>query len=344
MQRGGSGRGPRADRAPFAGADRRRHPLPVQARARRDGSRCAGVAPQSRQHPQARAHQAGRGRGQGARHPDSHRCERGLARPRDGRAARRHHAGGARRVGDARARPVPRGRLRRREDLGEGVERAVDDRRVPAAVGDDRSSVASRRHRGGPAAAGFDQRGCGHRHVARRRHRRHDSFLAHRRSGRRGQGRAHVARGDGAARAQGPRPDRVPVVRARRSRRDPRRVRRAGRARGAQHPAAGRGDGMRRERTGRGARSRPRHRGRARQGSFVREGPSRARRARGRDGRRARRRGRAHHGRGHRGATRRGRRERGRDRGRDARGALADPGARRESLVRANRSHQEIAE
>ena len=28
---------------------------------------------------------------------------------------------------------LPRGRLRRREDLGEGVERAADDRRVPAA-------------------------------------------------------------------------------------------------------------------------------------------------------------------------------------------------------------------
>ena len=60
VQRGRGGRGPRADRAALAGADRRRHPLPVQARARRDGSGRAGAAPEPRQHPQARAHQARR--------------------------------------------------------------------------------------------------------------------------------------------------------------------------------------------------------------------------------------------------------------------------------------------
>ena len=53
----------------------------------------------------------------------------------------------------------------------------------------------------------------------------------------------------GPARAQGPRPHRLPVVRARRGRRDQGRARRDGRARGAQHPAAGRGDGLRRERS-----------------------------------------------------------------------------------------------
>ena len=58
-----------------------------------------------------------------------------------------------------------------------------------------------------------------------------------------------AARGARPARAQGPRPHRVPVVRARRGRRDRHRRRRAGRARGAQHPAAGRGDGLRRERS-----------------------------------------------------------------------------------------------
>ena len=63
VQRGGGGRGARADRAALAGADRRRHPLPVQARARGDGSRRAGAAAQPRQHPQARAHQGGRERG-----------------------------------------------------------------------------------------------------------------------------------------------------------------------------------------------------------------------------------------------------------------------------------------
>ena len=194
VQRGRSGRGARADRAPLAGADRRRHPFPAQARARRARSRRAGAAPESGQHPQARAHQARRHRGQGARRADPHRCERGFARSRDGRTPRRHHRRGDGRVGDARARPVPRGRLRRREDLGEGVERAADDRRVPVAVGDDRSPVASRRHRSRRHAAGHHQ-GCRrHRDAARRRHRRHDPVLAHRRPGRRGEDRAHVAR------------------------------------------------------------------------------------------------------------------------------------------------------
>ena len=36
-------------------------------------------------------------------------------------------------VGDARARSLPRGRLRQREDRGQGVERAAHDRLVPAA-------------------------------------------------------------------------------------------------------------------------------------------------------------------------------------------------------------------
>ena len=231
VQRGRSGRRARADRAAFAGADRRRHPLPAQARARRDGSGRAGVAAQPRQHPQGRPHQARRGRSEGPRHPDPHRCERGFARSRDGRTARRDHTRSARRVGDARARPVPRGRLRRREDLGEGVERSADDRLVPLAVGDDRSSVASRRHRSGTAAAGVDQRRRRDRHAARRRHRRHDSLLAHRRSGRGSEGRAHAARSARSARAQGSRSDRVPVVRARRGRRHQGRERRAGRTR-----------------------------------------------------------------------------------------------------------------
>ena len=127
-------------------------------------------------------------------------------------------------------------------------------------VRDDRSPVAPRRHRSRSAAAGLDQGGRRHRHAARRGHRRHDPLLAHRRSGRGGQGRAHAARGARPARAQGPRPHRVPVVRPGRGRRDRRRLRRAGRARGAQHPAAGRGDGVRRERSRRSARGRPRHR------------------------------------------------------------------------------------
>ena len=194
----------RADRAALAGADRRRHPLPVQARARRDRSGRAGVAPQPGQHPQARAHQARRARSQGPRPADPHRCQRRFARSRDGRAVRRHHARGARRVGDARARSVPRGRLRQREDRGEGVERAADDRLVPPALADDRSSAAPRCDRSRSDAAGTDQVGGRYRDAARGRHRRHDPLLAHRRSGRRGeggQGLARVARACASARA-----------------------------------------------------------------------------------------------------------------------------------------------
>ncbi len=72
--------------------------------------------------------------------PDPHRRERRVARSRHRRAVRRRHPGGAGRLGAARARVLRRGRLRRREDLGEVVERAGDDRLLPAAVGDGRLS------------------------------------------------------------------------------------------------------------------------------------------------------------------------------------------------------------
>ena len=91
-----------------------------------------------------------------------------------------------------------------------------------------------------------------------------------------------------------PRPHRLPVVRPGRGRRD-----RGGRGTaqtaldGMQHPDPGRGDGLRGQRPGRGPRGRPRHRRRPQAGPPVREGPGRAGRARGRDGRRARRVGRA---------------------------------------------------
>ena len=83
----------------------------------------------------------------------------------------------------------------------------------------------------GPPPAGLVKSTAGHRHAARRGHRRHDPLLAHRRSGRGGARRAHAARGARAARAQGPRPHRVPELRPGRGRRDQGRERRAGRAR-----------------------------------------------------------------------------------------------------------------
>ena len=74
---------------------------------------------------QPRAHQDRGPRVQGPRRADPHRCQRRLARPGAVREVRRHgHARGDGRVGPVRARLLRRGRLRRREDLGQGVERA----------------------------------------------------------------------------------------------------------------------------------------------------------------------------------------------------------------------------
>ena len=132
-----------------------------------------------------------------------------------------------------RARVLRRGRLRRREDLGEVVERAGDDRRLPAAVGDGRHTAASRRHRGGSVARRPGEVDRRHRHAAVRGDRRHHPLLAHRRPGGGSEGRASAARSVGSARAQGSRPDRVPVVWAGRGRRDPRRAKRRTRSRSA---------------------------------------------------------------------------------------------------------------
>ena len=156
---------------------------------------------------------------------DPHRRQRRLARPRPVREARRPHARGDGRVGAAGDRLLRRGRLRPHQDLGEGVERAVDGRGLPAAVGGHRPPVAPRRHRGRPAAGRGDQGDRRHRHAADGGHRRHHPLLAHRRSGRGGARRAPAARGAGAARAQERRPHRLPVVRPRRDRRDRRRAR-----------------------------------------------------------------------------------------------------------------------
>ena len=65
--------------------------------------------------------------------PDPHRGQRRLASTRPLREARRPHRRGHGRVGPAGAGLLRRGRLRRREDLGQGVERAADDRGLPPA-------------------------------------------------------------------------------------------------------------------------------------------------------------------------------------------------------------------
>ena len=81
------------------------------------------------------------------------------------------------------------------------------------AVGDVRPPAAPRRDRGGPAARRAGEGHRRHRRPARRGHRRHHPVLAHRRPGRGGARRPPAARVARAARAQGPRPHRLPVVR-----------------------------------------------------------------------------------------------------------------------------------
>ena len=145
------------------------------------------------------------------------------------------HARGDGRVGHDRAGVLRRGRLRRREDLGEGVERAADDRGLPPAGRRHRPPAAPRRDRGRPAARRAAQGHRRHRHAAGRGHRRHHPLLADRRSGRGGPRRSTAARGDGPARAEERRPDRVPELRSRRDRRD-----RGGRARPRRRSATAR--------------------------------------------------------------------------------------------------------
>ena len=174
--------------------------------------------------------------------------------PTSTRSTAADHARGHGRVGAAGDGLLRRGRLRRRQDLGEGVERAPHDRGLPA---------ARRRHRpplhlgvteAGPAARRAGEGHRRHRDAARRGHRRHDPLLAHRRSGRGGPRRPPAARGARPARAQERRPDRLPVVRPGRDRRDRRGPPGHGGLRRSPDPAAGRGHGLRGERSGRGAR------------------------------------------------------------------------------------------
>ena len=128
-----------------------------------------GSAAQPGQHPPARAHQGGGVRGPRPAGADPHRRQRRLARPGAVRALRRRHAGGDGRLGDAGDGVLRRGRLRPRQDLGQGVERAADGRGLPAALGGDGPPVAPRRHRG-RAAAGRSGQGDGRdRDAAARR-------------------------------------------------------------------------------------------------------------------------------------------------------------------------------
>ena len=247
VQRGSRGRGARAHRGPLAGADRRRHPLPVQARARRDRSRRAGAAAQPRQHPQARAHQARRRARRGPRAADPHRCERGVAGPRALRA-----------FGGATPEALVASAIREldyfREVDFDDVKISVKASNVPLMIDAYRllaDTVDYPLHLGvteaGPPPAGLVKSTAGIGTLLSegigdtiRFSLTADPVEEAR--------RAHVARGAGFARAQGRRPDRVSELRSRGSRRDRGRDGSAARARGSQHPVAGRGDGLRRER------------------------------------------------------------------------------------------------
>ena len=129
-------------------ADRRRHPLPLQARHRGGRGRRRLPAHQPRQHRQRRAGARG---GQGRPRPrllDAHRRERRLAGAAPAGEIRRAEPRGA---GRERAGPRqhPAGpRLPRVQDQREGVRRVPGGRRLSAAGRGLRPPAAHRHHRG----------------------------------------------------------------------------------------------------------------------------------------------------------------------------------------------------
>ncbi len=132
----------------------------------------------------------------------------------------------------------------------------------------------------GPPPGGLIKTTAGIGTSALRRDRRHDPLLADRRPGRGGPGRPQAARGAGAARAQGARPHRLPVVRPGRDRRHRRGPASPGGPRVPGDPPPGRRHGLCRERPGRGSGRRPRHRRRPPQGPPFHQGQDRTGRAR----------------------------------------------------------------
>ncbi len=133
------------------GADRRRHPFPLQARHRggRGGRRLP--ADQPRQHRRRRARARGDPGRQGPRLFDPHRRERRVAGEAPAGEIRRALPGGD---GRKRARPHqdPAGqRFPRIQDQREGVRRVPGRRGLSAACRRDGCADPSRHHRGGRA-------------------------------------------------------------------------------------------------------------------------------------------------------------------------------------------------
>ena len=93
-------------------------------------------------------------------------------------------------------------RLPRLQDLGQVEPRADDDPRLPDALREGAVPAAPRRHRSGHAVLRLDQERRRHGRAARRRDRRHDARLAHRRPGQGGRDGLGDPEGARAARAR----------------------------------------------------------------------------------------------------------------------------------------------
>ena len=199
----GIGAGPEGHRAPGDGADRRRHPFPLQARDRGGRERRRLPAHQPRQYRLGRARARGDQGGQGPRLLDAHRRQCRLARARPARKIwRALPRGHGRKRAEPRQDPR-RQRFLRVQDFLQGVRRVPRRRRLSAAGRSLRLSAPSRHHRGRRAAQRHGQIVDRARHAAVVRHRRHDPGLAVGRSGRGGQGRLRHAEIAGPAPARG---------------------------------------------------------------------------------------------------------------------------------------------
>ena len=121
----GGGRRAGPDRAPLAGADRRRHPLPPRdgaGRARGRASRGSGSIPAtSARRPRSSWWPA---RPRTAACPSASASTPDRSHPDALQEVRRRDPRGPGRVGPQRAGLLRGGRLRRREDLGQGVRRS----------------------------------------------------------------------------------------------------------------------------------------------------------------------------------------------------------------------------
>ena len=213
-------RGAAADRPLLADPGDRRHPLQREPRAEGDrgaASRPCASTPATSAAP-TRSRWSCKAAKQG-RHPDAHRRELRLAAEASRRRSRSSDQAEA--LVEAALEEV---RLLESLDYYD-FKISVKSSHVPTMIRAYRMlseqgavSAAPRRHRGGHAVLRLDQVRGRHGRAARRRDRRHDARLAHRRPGRRGQDGVRDPQGARAARARAG-DDRVPELRPRQRRR-----------------------------------------------------------------------------------------------------------------------------